>query len=74
MNLHSNPLYRPIPVKAVIPESLATRSQRIDPWIPADPGRDELRVRCGIRAQGGCAPAGAADVPLRNRKQLRMVA
>jgi len=36
MNLHLNPLYQPIPVKAVIPKSLGTRSQRINPWIPAD--------------------------------------
>jgi site-specific DNA-cytosine methylase len=35
-NLHPDPLYRPIPVKAVIPKSLGTRSQRINPWIPAD--------------------------------------
>jgi site-specific DNA-cytosine methylase len=36
MNLHPDPLYEPIPVKAVIPRSLGTRSQRINPWIPAD--------------------------------------
>ena len=36
MNLHPGPQYQPIPVKAVIPRSLATRSQRINPWIPAD--------------------------------------
>ena len=36
MNLHPDPLYRPIPVKEVIPGSLGTRSQRINPWIPAD--------------------------------------
>ena len=36
MNLHPDPLYQPIPVKAVIPKSLGTRSQRINPWIPAD--------------------------------------
>jgi site-specific DNA-cytosine methylase len=36
MNLHPDPLYQPIPVKAVIPHSLGTRSQRINPWIPAD--------------------------------------
>ena len=36
MNLHPDPLYQPIPVKAVIPKSLVTRSQRINPWIPAD--------------------------------------
>jgi site-specific DNA-cytosine methylase len=36
MNLHPDPLYQPIPVKAVIPRSLGTRSQRINPWIPAD--------------------------------------
>ena len=36
MNLHPGPLYQPIPVKAVIPRSLGMRSQRINPWIPAD--------------------------------------
>jgi len=36
MTLHPDPEYQPIPVKAVIPRSLATRSQRINPWIPAD--------------------------------------
>jgi site-specific DNA-cytosine methylase len=36
MSLHPDPLYQPIPVKAVIPKSLGTRSQRINPWIPAD--------------------------------------
>ena len=36
LNLYPKPLYRPIPVKAVIPRSIATRSQRINPWISAD--------------------------------------
>ena len=36
MNLHPEPLYQPIPVKAVIPKSLGTRSQRINPWIPSE--------------------------------------
>jgi site-specific DNA-cytosine methylase len=36
MNLHPEPLYEPIPVKALIPRSHGTRSQRINPWIPAD--------------------------------------
>jgi hypothetical protein len=36
VNLHPDPAYGAIPVKAVIPGSLATRSQRINPWIPAD--------------------------------------
>ncbi len=36
MNLHPEPLYEPIPVKALVPKSLGTRSQRINPWIPAD--------------------------------------
>jgi C-5 cytosine-specific DNA methylase len=36
MNLHPNPQFQPIPVKALIPRSLGTRSQRINPWIPAD--------------------------------------
>jgi len=35
MKLHPDPLYQPIPVKAVIPRSLGTRSQRINPWIAA---------------------------------------
>ena len=36
MNLHPDPSFEPIPVKAVIPLSLGTRSQRINPWIPSD--------------------------------------
>ena len=36
MKLHPDPLYQPIPVKALIPKSLGTRSQRINPWIPSD--------------------------------------
>jgi site-specific DNA-cytosine methylase len=36
MNLHPEPLYEPIPVKVLIPKSLGTRSQRINPWIPSD--------------------------------------
>jgi hypothetical protein len=36
MKLHPEPLYEPIPVKALFPRSLGTRSQRINPWIPAD--------------------------------------
>ena len=36
MNLHPDLLFEPIPVKAVIPLSLGTRSQRINPWIPAN--------------------------------------
>ena len=37
MSLYPDPLYQLIPVKAVIPRALGTRSQRINPWIPADP-------------------------------------
>ena len=36
LNIHPEPLFQPIPVKAVIPRSIATRSQRINPWISAD--------------------------------------
>lgn len=36
MNLHPDPVYQPIPVKTLIPKSLGTRFQRINPWIPAD--------------------------------------
>ena len=36
IGLHPDPERSPIPVKAIIPESLGTRSQRINPWIPAD--------------------------------------
>ena len=36
MNLHPDPEHMPIPVKAIIPESLGTRSQRFNPWISAD--------------------------------------
>src|SRR5512138_2372087 len=34
--LHPSPVFEPIPVKALIPKSLGTRSQRINPWISAD--------------------------------------
>ena len=36
MNLHPGPLYKPIPVKSVIPRLLGTRSQRINPWISSN--------------------------------------
>jgi site-specific DNA-cytosine methylase len=36
MSLHPDPIYQPIPIKVVIPKSLGTRSQRINPWIPAE--------------------------------------
>jgi hypothetical protein len=36
MNLHPNPLYQSITVKALIPRSLGTRSQQISRWIPSD--------------------------------------
>ena len=48
MNLHPDPMYQPIPVKAVIPESLGTRSQRINPWIPSDqPAATICRTEAG---------------------------
>lgn len=36
MTLHPDPEYQPIPVRAIIPQSLGTRSQRINPWIPSE--------------------------------------
>jgi site-specific DNA-cytosine methylase len=36
VNLHPDPEWEPIPVKNVIPQSLGTRSQRINPWISSD--------------------------------------
>jgi site-specific DNA-cytosine methylase len=36
LKLHPEPAFAPIPVKAVIPLSLGTRSQRINPWIPSE--------------------------------------
>jgi hypothetical protein len=36
LNLHPGPLYKPIPVKSVIPRLLGTRSQRINPWISSN--------------------------------------
>ena len=48
MKLHPDPLFKPIPVKAVIPRSLGTRSQRINPWIPADqPGATICKTEAG---------------------------
>jgi site-specific DNA-cytosine methylase len=34
--LHPDPLYEPIPVKALIPKSFGNRSQRINPWISSE--------------------------------------
>ena len=36
MRLHPDPFYQPIPVKAVIPSALGTKSQGINPWIGSD--------------------------------------
>jgi hypothetical protein len=49
LNLHPPPQYQSIPVKAVIPRSLGRRSQRINPWIPAD---EPAATVCGTAA--GC--------------------
>ena len=54
MNLHPAPLYQPIPVKAVIPRSLGTRSQRINPWIPADqPAATICKTEAGYELKEG---------------------
>jgi len=54
MNLHPDPMYQPIPVKAVIPESLGTRSQRINPWIPADkPAATIFKTEAGYQLKEG---------------------
>ena len=54
MNLHPTPLYQPIPVKAVIPRSLGTRSQRINPWIPADqPAATICKTEAGYELKEG---------------------
>jgi site-specific DNA-cytosine methylase len=54
MNLHPGPLYQPIPVKAVIPRSLGTRSQRINPWIPADePAATICKTHAGYQLKEG---------------------
>ena len=47
MSLHPPPQHEPIPVKAVIPRSLGTRSQRINPWIPSD---EPAATVCGTAA------------------------
>jgi site-specific DNA-cytosine methylase len=48
MNLHPQPLCEPIPVKALIPRSLGTRSQRINPWITAnEPAATICRTAAG---------------------------
>ena len=52
MNLHPDPLYQPFPVKAVIPKSLGTRSQRINPWVPADkPAATICKTEAGYQPQ-----------------------
>jgi site-specific DNA-cytosine methylase len=54
MNLHPTPQHRPIPVKAVIPRSLGTRSQRINPWIPADqPAATICKTEAGYELKEG---------------------
>ena len=54
MNLHPAPLCQPIPVKAVIPRSLGTRSQRINPWIPADqPAATICKTEAGYELKEG---------------------
>jgi site-specific DNA-cytosine methylase len=54
MNLHPEPLYRPIPVKVVILRSLEPRSQRINPWIPEDePAATICSVSAGYRLKEG---------------------
>ena len=54
MNLHLAPLYQPIPVKAVIPRSLGTRSQRINPWIPSDqPAATICKTEAGYELKEG---------------------
>ena len=54
MNLHPEPLYQPIPVKVVIAKSLGTRSQRINPWIPADqPAATICRTNTGYQLKEG---------------------
>lgn len=50
MSLHPNPLYQPIPVKAVILRALGTRSQRINPWIPAaEPAATICKTEAGYQ-------------------------
>jgi site-specific DNA-cytosine methylase len=54
MTLHPDPEYQPIPVKAVIPRSLGTRSQRINPWIPADgPAATICKTEAGYQLKEG---------------------
>ncbi len=59
MNFHPLPLYQPIPVKAIIPRSLGTRSQRINPWIPSDePAATICRTNAGSELkEGGIKPS-----------------
>ena len=54
MNLHPDPLYRPIPVKTVIPRSLGTRSQPINPWIPSnEPAATICKTSAGYELKEG---------------------
>jgi hypothetical protein len=54
MTLHPDPEYQPIPVKAVIPRSLGTRSQRVNPWIPADePAATICKTEAGYQLKEG---------------------
>jgi site-specific DNA-cytosine methylase len=54
VNLHPDPLFQPIPFKAVIPRSIGTRSQRINPWIPADqPAATICKTEAGYELKEG---------------------
>ena len=54
MNLHPEPVSRPIPAKAVIPESAGTRSQRINPWIPSEgPAATICKTDAGYQLKEG---------------------
>jgi len=54
MKLHPDPLYEPIPVKALIPKSHGTRSQRINPWIPAEePAATICKTAAGYELKEG---------------------
>ncbi len=54
ISLHPDPEYQPIPVKTLIPKSLGTRSQRINPWISSDePAATICKTRAGYELKEG---------------------
>jgi site-specific DNA-cytosine methylase len=54
--VHPAPQFRPIAVSAVVPAAAGTRSQRVNPWIPADGAAATIcRMSAGYELREGAA-------------------